>query len=356
MTAPAAPTIKVRSNGPSLRVLWRPVADAATYKLYSDPTTGPTTVAATINASAVGSDGWFQHTYTPVGSPVFTTLAAVNAGAEESEPSNEVRSIPSSYYSATVGQKVSDRSESVVIASDQTAVPVSLDTALSSAVDSVAAVVSGDVAHDAADSGNPVKIGGKAGAVPAAVASGDRVNASYDTYGRQRVTIGAGAVDTTVAEDYTGDGSANGNYKLGVVANLAALSGADASKFDRWRNNGGALSVLASAARTASVDSADMTNWNWRGGHIVIDVTAVAATPSIVVTVQGKDNVSGKYYTILASAAITGTGTTVLRVYPGVAAVANLAISDVLPRTWRVSVVAADADSITYSVGASQVL
>jgi len=47
-----------------------------------------------------------------------------------------------------------------------------------------------DVAHDAADSGNPVKIGGRAiSAVPIAVAANDRTNANFDTImGRQLVT------------------------------------------------------------------------------------------------------------------------------------------------------------------------
>jgi hypothetical protein len=111
--------------------------------------------------------------------------------------------------------------------------------------------------------------------------------------------------------------------------------------------------ALASAARTASVDSSDLTNGFGKGLHLVIDVTAVAATPSITVTIQGKDALSGKYYTILASAAITATGTTVLKVHPGLTAAANAAANDLLPRTWRVSVTNADADSITYSVGYS---
>lgn len=47
------------------------------------------------------------------------------------------------------------------------------------------AEMSGDVAADAADSGNPTKIGGVARtANPTAVASGDRVNASFDDLGR----------------------------------------------------------------------------------------------------------------------------------------------------------------------------
>jgi hypothetical protein len=54
-------------------------------------------------------------------------------------------------------------------------------------------VASGDVAHDAADSGNPVKIGGKATTdVPALVANGDRVDASFTLDSQQRVIVGEG--------------------------------------------------------------------------------------------------------------------------------------------------------------------
>ncbi len=46
-------------------------------------------------------------------------------------------------------------------------------------------VDAGDVAHDAADSGNPVKVGGVArSSQPTKVASGDRVNAYFDLVGR----------------------------------------------------------------------------------------------------------------------------------------------------------------------------
>lgn len=48
--------------------------------------------------------------------------------------------------------------------------------------------VEGNVAHDAVDAGNPLKIGGKAStAKPAAVSDGDRVNAYFDVYGRMHV-------------------------------------------------------------------------------------------------------------------------------------------------------------------------
>ncbi len=113
------------------------------------------------------------------------------------------------------------------------------------------------------------------------------------------------------------------------------------------------IAVLTSAARTATTNSDDFENHCSKGLHLVIDVTAATATPSIVVTIQGKDYLSGKYYTILASAAITGTGTTVLRVFPSATAATNLVANDFLPYNWRVAVTHADTDSITYSIAAS---
>lgn len=110
--------------------------------------------------------------------------------------------------------------------------------------------------------------------------------------------------------------------------------------------------LLASAARTASNDTADQrTPGDARGFAVTINVTAASATPSVVFTIQRKDPVSGAYSTVLASAAITGVGTTVLRVYPGLTAAANLTANDLAPDTWRVSIAHADGDSITYSVG-----
>lgn len=114
--------------------------------------------------------------------------------------------------------------------------------------------------------------------------------------------------------------------------------------------------VLSLTARTATVNSSDFKNYNARGAHFIVDVTAITATPSITVKIQGKDPGNGNYYDLLVSSAITAVGVTVLKVYPGITAVANLAANDVLPWDWRVRVEHADTDSITYSVGANLVL
>ena len=116
---------------------------------------------------------------------------------------------------------------------------------------------------------------------------------------------------------------------------------------------GGLIAVYASAARTADPTPEVYSNVDgYRGLHLVIDATASAATPSVVFTIEGYSALGNDFYTLLASAAITGAGTTVLRVFPGATAAANLVANDCLPPFWRVKAVHGDADSLTYSVAA----
>ncbi len=126
-----------------------------------------------------------------------------------------------------------------------------------------------------------------------------------------------------------------------------------ANTISRVSSDTGRFEVYASAARTADPDTQELAVAGYRGIHLVIDCTAVTSTPSVVFTILGVDRVSGKTYTILASAAITGTGTTVLRVGPGLTAATNLVANDVLPPVIRISATHGDSDSATYTVGAS---
>ena len=113
--------------------------------------------------------------------------------------------------------------------------------------------------------------------------------------------------------------------------------------------------ALASAARTATVSSVDILNDLAKGVHIVLDVTAVADTPSVVLKIEAKDPASGGYYTLLTGAAVTTVSTNIYKVYPGLTASVNAIVSDVVPKTFRVTLTHADTDSITYSVGYSLV-
>lgn len=108
--------------------------------------------------------------------------------------------------------------------------------------------------------------------------------------------------------------------------------------------------VLPSAARIATIQTADLINSSSRGGHFIINVSVLAAGASLVPTILGKDTLNAVYYTLLTGLAITATGITVLKIYPGIVGVANAAAADVLPSTFAFLMTAANADSVTYSV------
>lgn len=114
---------------------------------------------------------------------------------------------------------------------------------------------------------------------------------------------------------------------------------------------GTAFVIYSSAARTATPDTMEFTlPAGARQGFFVIDCTAITATPSVTFTVSGVDRVSGKIFTLLTSAAITATGTTVLRINDALTAAANTIAKDALPPVIRVTATHGDADSITYSM------
>lgn len=219
--------------------------------------------------------------------------------------------------------------------------------------------VHGDVAHDSPDAGDPVKIGGRAdaNAAPGPVASGDRVNSTYDPYGRQLVTLG----------DSQGTPGADGETQALKLAKfnsaefrpLYVMNGAfNGATIDRWRNNFEAP-LLASAARTATTNSPDQTNHNVRGFALILNVTAnPGAAETLSLKIQAKDPVSGSYVDVVDFGVIVtaANGTFYVIAYPGIAdadhVAAVVAKSAVLPRTWRAVVTHSAAGSWTYSLAA----
>ncbi len=107
--------------------------------------------------------------------------------------------------------------------------------------------------------------------------------------------------------------------------------------------------LYASVARTATPTAAEFNASGYHGLHLVIDVTAVTATPSVVPTVDFYDELSGKWCNLLTGSAITATGTTVLKIYPGITAAANAAASDVVHGRLRLAMAHGDSDSATYT-------
>ena len=117
-------------------------------------------------------------------------------------------------------------------------------------------------------------------------------------------------------------------------------------------NNLGALATLTAASTGGN--SVDQNNAQCRGVVVGVNITAITGTsPTLTVTIQGKDTASGEYYTLLASAALTAVGFTELMVYPGATVTANVAASSPLPQTWRVSyAVGGTTPAVTATVGA----
>jgi hypothetical protein len=118
---------------------------------------------------------------------------------------------------------------------------------------------------------------------------------------------------------------------------------------------GGIIQLLASAARTAAIQSEEVKNaGEYRGILLIIDATALAATPGVTPNIQAYDPVSAAWYTVwTAAAAISATGDYTYLLYPG-ASGGNMTEVDAIPIPiwWRLSMTVADADSLTYSATA----
>lgn len=166
--------------------------------------------------------------------------------------------------------------------------------------------------------------------------------------GMQNVIAGMRTTSSLVTPLSSGAVAASYTEHLAVVASMAD-GGAPAAE-----QSNQAATLLASAARTATTATSDQTNKTWRGAMCVLNITAVPGVETITPTIQGKDSISGSYYTLLAGAAQVATGLVVLTVYPGVSAIANLAANSPLPRTWRVNVAHSASGSFTYSLSAEQ--
>lgn len=111
--------------------------------------------------------------------------------------------------------------------------------------------------------------------------------------------------------------------------------------------------VLVSAARTATNNSGTFTNRSARRLHLIIDVTVAPGVDTVTPKIEGYDPISGKFYTLLTGAAISTTGTNILKIGPGLSASANVSAADFLPAFWRVTMTHSAATSFTYSVAAN---
>lgn len=177
---------------------------------------------------------------------------------------------------------------------------------------------------------------------------------SGNLVGASTITDPANGNQVEVNQRHTADGAnLSADHSIETAAVPMLFNGVG---HDRARSNFDApTSLLAISNMAAGSINADQVNYNGRGVQLGINVTAITGTnPTLVVTIRGRDAVSGQYYNLLSSVSITATGFTRLVVYPGIPTTANVSQSDVLPRTWNVlATVGGTGVSVTATIGAS---
>jgi hypothetical protein len=216
--------------------------------------------------------------------------------------------------------------------------------------------VAGDVATDSPNTGNPIQMGGVFQTLPTAVASGDRTALWTGSRGQVYVSIkDAFANEVETATGGADNGTTGDPASRGLIGYSRTQIYNDTTAFwERQRNNED-VTFLTSASRTTTQTQADQVNYNWRGIKVVLDMTVVG-TGSVTLTIQGKDAISGKYFTLLAGAAVVGNSTNIYTVFPGAPVTTNVSANDFVPRTFRLLVTANNANAATYSVGYSLVV
>jgi hypothetical protein len=115
------------------------------------------------------------------------------------------------------------------------------------------------------------------------------------------------------------------------------------------------LTLINAVATTTTQVSSDQTNSYGRGVIVYLNMATVG-TGSVTLTIQGKDPVSATYYTLLAGVAVITNSFNTYTVYPGNTVTANVSASTALPKTWRISIVANNANAVTYTASASIIL
>lgn len=182
------------------------------------------------------------------------------------------------------GQATMANSAPVVIASDQTGVPIA-----------------GSVADAAAASGNPVPVGGMQNTTLPTYGNGARTTAQYDTRGGQYVVIKANAATAAANVNAPADGSSNSSAALYAWAENAFYNG---STWDRGFTCANSAVVNVTAAATTQLVALASSQ--------IIRVCSVAITMSAAGTakfVYGTGSNCGTGTTDITGAFTLATGT-----------------------------------------------
>lgn len=170
----------------------------------------------------------------------------------------------------------------------------------------------------------------------AAVTGTAVVRISLGRGSHQVIVEGTSLVDTELpAAAALADGASNPTTPSVGAMDLAF----NGTTWDRTRNNFN-TTTGDTGAKSTTGNGATQTNFNAKGAMIAFNVGAFSGgtSPTITFKLQWSAD-SGTTFVDLAGAvtsAIAATSVAALTIYPGVAAVANSAVSSSIPRTWRV--------------------
>ena len=172
------------------------------------------------------------------------------------------------------------------------------------------------------------------------------LNTGSNTIGKVDINSGTntiGKIDLNAGSNTIG--------KVGLVAGVASVGTVGLNAGSNTIGNVGlttgsipaqntvATALIAYGPQTTNTSSTDQTNTNARGVSVFIKTGAFAGDASaITVSVEGKDTISGSYYTILASSSLLANSFYVMEVYPSLLPVTNSIASALLPYNWRVSI------------------
>jgi hypothetical protein len=164
-----------------------------------------------------------------------------------------------------------------------------------SADGSTVGAVAGDVAHDAVDSGNPVKVGGVAHASPAIVAQGDRANLWLSLQGATVISgtnqgSGADAASGNLLQAATVDTNQSGR----LATHNFVFNG---STFDRQRGDTNGLVVQRGLSSTY---------WSYANG-----ATGILSNTTTAVTIKAAAGASVRNYIDSCQINTTAFGTSV---------------------------------------------
>lgn len=109
--------------------------------------------------------------------------------------------------------------------------------------------------------------------------------------------------------------------------------------------------LLPSASRTTTQTSANLYNdYGTKAAIAVVLDATVIGSATLLVTIDGLDQASGKWINLLTGASITTNSTNRYLVGPSIAASANAIAQTYVPSTFRIVVTQGGSGAATYSV------